>query len=191
MDRIMRARWFALLVVVIMPLLLLPQDLPEPSFVLKIAYTTVDLPRSVSTTCLAVFPDGRFHMEHLSEWPGDRPRIFEDSLPNESLKSLSTILEAQELKQLRAVESQEISGQGDMVWGVISRGDTTQKLGASAWDASAGRPRKPFPAPLTPLLQWVETTTKVLDRNKLPPLKKSKPVNCWLGAGKANRRRTD
>ena len=101
----MRALWFALLVLVTMPLKVPAQQPPEPSFVVKLGYTKIDLPQSAETTCLAVFPDGRFHMEQTSEVPSSDPRVFEDLLPDESLKSLSAILGAQELKELKTVKT--------------------------------------------------------------------------------------
>jgi hypothetical protein len=173
----------AMLFVVTMPFAASAQELPESSFLVKVKYTKVDLPRSTSSTCLAVFPDGRFHMEQLSEWPSSGPRIFEESLPDESLKSLSRTLETQELKELRTVESGAIKiAQGGIVWAVIPRGETTQKLIFTAVEASGGQPPKPFPASLVPLVQWVQATTKALNQQKMKPLKNSKSVNCWLAA---------
>lgn len=176
-------RQFALLFVVTMPLAVSAQELPESSFVVKVKYTKVDLPRSSSSTCLAVFPDGRFHMEQLSEWPSSGPRVFEESLSDESLKSLSTILETEELKELRTVETGPVKiAQGAIVWAAIPRGEITQKLIFSAIEASGGHPPKPFPASLGPFVQWVQATTKALTQRNMRPLKNAKPVNCWLAA---------
>ncbi len=74
----MCARLFTLLLVLATPSALVPQNLPEPSFVVKLWYAKVDRPPVSSITCLAVFPDGRFHMEQSPDW--NTPLIFQDSL---------------------------------------------------------------------------------------------------------------
>jgi hypothetical protein len=142
----------------------------------------VDLPASSSSTCLAVFPDGRFHMEQISQWPASDPRIFEDTLPYENLKSLSTILEAPDLKKLKTVESRsgEIS-QGEIVQAIIPRAETTQKVLVIGLEGSGRQVFKPLPESLRPLVQWLQATTKALNQQKLRTLKNTKPVTCWIG----------
>jgi len=177
----MRTLSFALLVAVTVPLAVSAQGPPPPSFVVKLQYTKVDLPRSSASTCLAIFPDGRFRMGQISEWPRSGPRIFEDSIPDESLKSLSTILQAQELKELRTVDLNPGKiAQGEIVWASIPRGETTQKLLFTALWASGGQSPKPFPTSVDPLVQWVQETIKTVNQRKLRPVKNAKPVDCGL-----------
>jgi len=190
MNHDMRVRWFTLLLVLATPSVLVPQDLPESSFVVKLKYAKIDRPPIFSSTCLAIFPDGRFHMEQSPDWNTPlifqdslAPQVFEDSLPDDSLKSLSMILEAQELKELKAADAVVLSKlhKAEIVWALIPRGGgENQKLVSAALEASGTQISKPFPASLGPLVEWVQATTKVLKQRKLRPLKKSKPVNCWL-----------
>jgi len=164
-----------------MPLKVPAQGPPEPSFVVKLGYTKIDLPSSAGTTCMAVFPDGRFHMEQTSEVLSSAPRVFENLLPDESLKSLSAILEAPELKELKSVKTDPVGIlNGEIVRAVIPRGTTTQKLQFAGVEAAWASKPKPFPASLDPLVQWVRATTKALDQRKLQPLQRAKSVNCWL-----------
>ncbi len=177
----MRALSLALLFV-LMSLALSAQELPESSFVVKAGYIKVDLPTSSSSTCLAVFHDGRFHMEQLSQQPVSEPRIFEDSLPDENLKSLSAILENQELKGLKTARTKPIAvARGEMVWAIIPRAETTQEIAAIALEGSGRQFPKPLPADLNPLVDWLQATIKSVNQRRLKPLKKAKPVNCWIG----------
>ena len=101
------------------PVALLGQAQPKSRFVVWLKSTKVDLPRTTSTTCLTVFPDGRFHMERGSERPYSKLQIFEDSLPVESLKTLSALLETQDLKDLRSTKKDVEIAQGEIVWAVV------------------------------------------------------------------------
>jgi len=177
----MRTLWFAFLVVITMPLAVSAQGPPDSSFVVRLQYMKDDLPNSSTSTCLTIFPDGRFHMGQLSEFPRSGPRVFEDSLPVESLKSLSTILEAQGLKDQRTVALGPVTiAHGEIVWALIPRGEATQRLLFAALWASAGQSPKPFPASLDPLVQWVQETMKAINQRKLRPLKNPQSADCWL-----------
>jgi len=185
MNDVAHVRLFTLLLVMATPSVGVPQNLPESSFVVKLKYARIDRPPESSITCLAIFPDGRFHMEQSPDWStlifqdSLAPKVFEDSLPGDSLKSLSIILEAQELKDLRAADPLVFSN-AEIVWAVIPRGAENQKLVSTALKASGKRMAKPFPASLGPLVEWFQATTTALKQRKLRPLKKSKPVNCWI-----------
>jgi hypothetical protein len=182
MNLAMRTLWFAWFFVAVASFAASGQGQPEPSFVVKIKYMKVDLPTSNASTCLAVFPDGRFRMEQISQWPVADPRIFEDSLPDEGFKSLSTILDAKDLKELKPIApSSFIMSQGEMVQVIISRPDATQALSAIALDGSGKQVFKPLPEPLRPLVEWLQATTKSVNKRKLKPLKNAKLVNCWMG----------
>ena len=64
-----------------------------------------DLPLSVSTTCMAVFADGRFHLEQRSDVPESEPQVYEDSLSDTDLKSLLTIIDDPELRDLKGIDT--------------------------------------------------------------------------------------
>ena len=172
----------SLVMAMAIPVALLGQAQPEPSFVVRLRYMKIDLPRSSSTTCLAVFPNGRLHMEKSSEWPSSNPQVFEDSLPDESFKSLTGLLETKELKELRTTKGQASISQGEVVWAIIPRGETSQNLSFVAMEGSGGQPAKPLPESLGPLIQWFQETSKELSQRKLRPLKDTKSVDCWLGS---------
>jgi hypothetical protein len=61
------------------------QSLPKPddrSFLIQLGYTKLDVPALNQTTCVAVFPDGRFHMEkswQTSTIEVSGSQTFEDS----------------------------------------------------------------------------------------------------------------
>jgi hypothetical protein len=83
------------------PLAVWAQELPERSFLVKLKYEKGDLPRSMSTNCIAVFADGRYHFERRSDFPLDsKPQIFEDLLPASDLNSL---LDEPELRELKGI----------------------------------------------------------------------------------------
>jgi hypothetical protein len=181
----MRRLSLALVVIATLPSASSPQSLPESAFVVKLKFVRSDVTRGISGACLAVLPDGRFHMEQVSDWPGSGPRpsrIFEDLLPKETVESLHAVLEAPALKNLEEVETRGRIAvtKAAAFQAVIPRGETTQRFGFVALDRAAGRSPNPFPESLLPLIQWVEATTKALDERKLHPLKGAKPENCWL-----------
>jgi hypothetical protein len=92
------------------------------------------------------------------------PWVFEDSLPDNSLKSLSMIHDAQELKELKAADAVVPSKlhNAEIVWAMIPRGGENQKLVSVALEASGKQLSKPFPVSLGPLVEWVQATTKAL-----------------------------
>ena len=143
----MRLRRLAGLFLFAVPLAALPQSVPKPSFVVKLKYIKVDLPRQSSSTCVVVLEDGRFHMEQIWEWPYSAPRITEGSLPSASVEALSKILEEQDLKNLKNARATGEIAQGGMVWAVIPREQATQRLAYFFVEASGGHVPKPLPAP--------------------------------------------
>ena len=98
------------------PLELLGQAQAQPTFVIKLKYVRLDLPRSSSDSCLVVFPDGRFHLEQASDYPPSKAEIFEDSVTKDSLESLRTLLMAEELKSLETPRESGKIAQGEVVW---------------------------------------------------------------------------
>jgi len=168
----------------VIPVTLLAQTLPESQFLVKLKYLKSDLPQSVSTTCVAVFPDGRFHLEQQPVWPGSDPQIYEDSLPENDLKSLLTIIDDPELRDLKEIDKgKQFFRQrehGEVVWALIPRGETTQKLIFNSQTGTAEQHSKALPKPLSALVGWSETTAKALGRRKVRPLKNAKPVMCWV-----------
>ena len=175
---------FTLIAFLAMSLTLLAQTPSESQFLVRLKYIKSDLPLSVSTTCIAVFPDGRFHLEQRSDWPESKPQIYEDSLPDNDLKSLLTIIDDPELRDLKGIDKDSVvvrqREHGEVVWALISRGETTQKLLFNSQTGSPERSSKELPKPLGVLVGWSDATAKTLNRRKVRPLKNAKPVMCWL-----------
>jgi hypothetical protein len=156
----------------------------EAQFLVRLKYIKSDLPLRVSTTCIAVFPDGRFHLEQRDEWPQSGPQVYEDSLPEHDLQSLHTIIDDPELKSLNGIDTGEAAfmqgERGEIVWALILRGETIQKLLFDSQTGSPGHPFKALPKPLEKLVEWSDSTAKRLSIRKVHPLKNAKPVMCWL-----------
>jgi hypothetical protein len=176
-----RVRLALLSLITTVSAVLLSQPQSESPLVVKIKYVKIDLPRSTTNTCLVVFADGKFHLEEGSDFPPSKPQVFEDSLTQDSLNSLTTILAANDLKSLQTVSSEEQKiAQGEIVWVHIPRGETLQKLIFAGLEASATQRARKLPAALEPLLNWFHATVKGAKQQKLRPLRNAKPTHCGL-----------
>lgn len=137
------ATCFILIVFLAISFTLFAQTPSESRFLVRLKYIKSDLPLSASTTCIAVFPDGRFHLEQLSGWTDSKPQIYEDSVPDNDLKSLLTIIADPELRDLQGMDTGSVvfrqSEHGEVVWALISRGETTQKL---LFNSQTGSPKQ-------------------------------------------------
>jgi len=181
----MRAAICFILIVFWATSLTLPAQQPSESrFLVKLKYMKSDLPLSASTTCIAVFPDGRFHLEQRTDWPESKSQIYEGSVPDNDLKSLLAIIADPELKDLQGIDtSSEVftqSEHGEVFWALISRGETTQKLLFNSRTGSPKQSSRALPKPLGNLVGWSDATAKTLNHRKNLPLKNAKPVMCWL-----------
>ncbi len=139
-------------------------------------------PSSGHSTCLVVFRDGRFQMgQNIIAPTAGIPKFVEDSLPDESLNTLHTILEAQELKDLGTVHTAPVGiRQGESIFAHIYRSQTEQTIQYAAVQAPAGPGPKVFPTPLLPLVQWIQATSKAINQRKLSPIKNIKSSgDCW------------
>ncbi len=178
------ATCFILIVFLAISFTLFAQTPSESRFLVRLKYIKSDLPLSASTTCIAVFPDGRFHLEQLSGWTDSKPQIYEDSVPDNDLKSLLTIIADPELRDLQGIDAGSVvfrqSEHGEVVWALISRGETTQKLLFNSQTGSPKQSSKALPRPLGDLVGWSDATAKTINRRKIHPLKNAKPVMCWL-----------
>ena len=164
------------------------QSLPKPddrSFLIQLGYTRLDVPALDQTTCVAVFPDGRFHMERswqTSTIEVSGSQTFEDSLPENSLKSLFSILAAEDFKTLTQLDepgAMAIS-HGQLIWAMVPRLGVAQTFFLIGLDGAAKQNPKPLPKSVGPLLNWVQSITKNVGKEKLSSINGAKPVNCWL-----------
>jgi hypothetical protein len=183
--RLMRAGLcFVLIIILAVSFAALAQAPSQSQFFLRLKYVKSDLPLRVSTTCIAVFPDGRFHLEQHADWPESKPQIYEDSLPDNDLRSLRTIIDDPELRDLKGIETGDMvfrqRERGEVVWALISRGEATQRLLFNSQTGTPERSSKALPKPLGALIGWSDATAKTLNSRKVRPLKNAKPVTCWL-----------
>jgi len=178
------AMCFILIVFLAISFTLLAQAPSESRFLVRLKYIKSDLPLSASSTCIAVFPDSRFHLEQRSGWTGSKPQIYEDSVPDNDLKSLLTIIADPELRDLKGVDTGRVvfrqGEHGEVVWALISRGETTQKLLFNSQTGSLEQSSKALPQPLGDLVGWSDAIAKTLNRRKIRPLKNARPVMCWM-----------
>lgn len=156
---------------------------PAPLLV-RLEYGKHEFPDRASSTCLTVFRDGRFQMGEIWIWPrSGTPRFFEDSLADESLKALQSILEAPALTELRRIEvpvGVQIR-RGETLSVTIPRGDARQDLVFVAVELPAGSIPKSLPESVRPLVQWLEETKKNVSQRKLQSLTNAKSAGgCWL-----------
>ena len=109
-----------------------PQAKQDNSFLLQLKDTKFELPALSSTTCMAVLPDGRFHLEHSSVasiLDISRFETFEDVLSEKNSKSLLAILSADDFKSLKALpmtRGATRTSHGQLIWSIIPRGGETQ-----------------------------------------------------------------
>jgi len=84
------------------------QQLPaNPQTLVQLAYLKTELPSRRSSTCIAVLPGGRFHLE--KRWRGTftvgyGSQVFEGTLSDERLRTLEQILATDDLKKLRTAD---------------------------------------------------------------------------------------
>jgi hypothetical protein len=153
-----------------------------PSFLVKLKHYEIDLPATASTTCVVVLPDGRAFMEQSSSIQlASRPRVYETSLKNEEMQSLSTILDAADLRASRVFENKSPAmahGEGMSV--IIPRRDGIQGLAAFNTDT------RPLPPAIVPIRDWLVHFVKNVKDQRVAPLKNASaltPAVCEV-AGK-------
>jgi hypothetical protein len=134
------------------------QSLPKPddrSFLIQLGYTKLDVPALNQTTCVAVFPDGRFHMEkswQTSTIEVSGSQTFEDSLSENSLKSLLSLLAAEDFKTLTQLDepgAMAIS-HGQLIWAMVPRLGVAQTFFLVGLDGAAKQNPKPLPKSVGP-----------------------------------------
>ena len=163
----------------------IPPKSDDRSFLIQLTYTKLDLPALNLTTCMAVFPDGRFHME--KSWQSSTIEVsgsqtFEDSLSKNSLTSLLTVLGADDFKTLGTVDQPGAIAisQGQLIRAFVPRPEATQTFFLVGLEGSAKQNPKPLPQSVGPLIKWIKAITKDVRKQKLASVKGAKPVNCWL-----------
>ncbi len=156
------------------------QPPPAPRTLLVAHQDSIGLRREVTSTCIYVLPDGRYHLERLFN-PPDRDseiHIYEDRLSAEDLQVLRTILDAPEFRQLNSLPG-----------GVRPPHSQVEKLAVEVWrepepqafDFRNLEDPQPFKGPLKPFLSWL----KSMERRKSGQLKDPIPNGCMPPAAPA------
>ncbi len=160
------------------------QNLPAGTAVVgQFRYSDVDLPVRGMTTCVAVFPDGRLHLEKWSpatQLDVSRSEVFETNLSPESMSALSTILAAADFRQLRRIDEGTVR-QGQIIGGAVPRPEGTQLFLLMGPAGSAEQAASPLPRAVNPLVTWIRSTAKEVSKQRTSLVKDGKAVNCWIG----------
>jgi len=171
-----------------------PKREQPTSFLVQLGYLKADSIYSASSTCIAVLPDGHFHLEkswrHTDSGFGGGIQVFEGILSDENLRSLAAVLGVDDLKRLKAVEGHlrfqlqkgglgEVMEEGEVVRALIPRPEGPQDISLGGFGTLPKR-RTPLPAAVNPLVQWIRTTSKQVEKQKGSLVKDGKAVDCWL-----------
>lgn len=157
----------------------------EPtSFLVRLGYLKAEFPYRTSSACIAVFPDGRLHLEESWVHPspeGIGRQMFEGVLSQENLESLSAILAGDELKKLRTDDKLRFGMyEGEIIRAVVPRPEGTQDFSLAGLAGSARQYPRPLPSAIGPLVQWIRATRKQIEKQNGSLLKSATPVSCWL-----------
>ena len=158
------------------------EEAASTKVIIQLRYVKLEPPGRSTDTCIAVFSDGRFHLEQA--WQGSFPDsgllIFEGTLAADSLKSLSTVLATEEFRKLRTPDTREWTDQGEVIWAIVPRSEETQAFLLVGREGTAYHASKLLPSSIRPLIDWIKETRKGIDKRKSFLVKGAKPVNCWL-----------
>jgi hypothetical protein len=124
------------------------------------------------------------YLEQRSLLPEAKPQVFEDSLSDNDLKSLLTIIGDPDMRELSGIDkSSTVIGsreRREVVLALITRGETNQTLICNSQSGSPEHHSKALPKPLGALVGWSDTTAKTPQSPQVRPLTNTKPVSCWL-----------
>ena len=164
------------------------------SFLVQLGYLKADSIYSASSACIAVLPDSHYHLEKSWRYTdfgfGGGMQVFEGTLSDENLRSLSAVLAVDDLKRLKAVEGHlhfrlqkgglgEVMEEGEVVRALIPRPEGPQDISLGGFGTLPKR-RTPWPAAVNPLVPWIRTTSKQVEMQKGSLIKGGKAVDCWL-----------
>ena len=69
---------------------------------------------------------------------------------------------------------------GQLIWAMVPRLGVAQTFFLVGLDGAAKQNPKPLPKSVGPLLNWIQSITKNVGKEKLSSINGAKPVNCWL-----------
>ncbi len=160
--------------------LVAPAQQPPARTLLVARQESVGFHYEVSSTCIYVLPDGRYHLERLIN-PPDRNsevRVFEERLSPAELQELREILDTPGFRELTS-----------QLGGARPPRTNVEKVAAEVWrepDPQVFNFRdfedpQPFKGPLKPFLAWL----KAMEKRKGGQLKGAVPNGCLPPAAPA------
>jgi hypothetical protein len=161
------------------------QQLPtNPQTLVQFAYLKTELPSRRSSTCIAVLPDGRFHLE--KRWRetvtvGYGSQVFEGTLSDERLRTLEQVLAADDLKNIRTAEQlTSATYEAEFVQTAVPRPEGLQYFSLVGLESLPQQHPRPLPDAVKPVVQWFHVTSKEIEKQRALLLKNGKTGNCGL-----------
>lgn len=152
------------------------QTLVERTFVMRAETTTVDPGTGMNSTCVLVYPDGKYRMERtfrgMTGSSSDiNTKVFLDTLPEADLKALGAVLDDSKFIAIKTGElsPDKIGKDMDTLLVSVPREHAMQNI---AFNNAAER--TPFEKDLKPFLNFF----KNLQKRKAPVAKGEKSNNC-------------
>ncbi len=150
----------------------LGQTLASKTYLMRAENTTADSSSDVLHTCILVYADGKYRVEHSLQGDTGKPddKVYLDTLPDEMMKDLLAILADAKFQAVPAVKG----GRGvvqdvDSLFVMVPREHNLQSFGF--WTT---KERKPYQVELKPLQVWMKEVMK----RKVPQAKKEAANNC-------------
>jgi hypothetical protein len=161
------------------------QQLPtNPQTLIQLAYLKTELPSRRSSTCIAVLPDGHFHLE--KRWRqtvtiGWGLQVFEGTLSDKRLRTLEQILATDDLKQIRTADQlTSATYEAEFVQTAVPRPEGLQYFSLVGLESLPEQHPRPLPDAVKPLVQWFHITSKEIENQRALLLKNGKTGNCGL-----------
>jgi len=154
------------------------------SFLARLGYLKAEFPDRRLNTCIAVLPDGRFHLER--NWSqtatvGWGSEVFEGTLNKDDLASLLRILASADIRNMKpGLQPRFGMGEGEIVRALLQRPEGSQYLYLVGLGSLPDQHPKPLPPAVAPLLKWIVATDRRVEKQKELLVKGGKRADCWL-----------
>jgi hypothetical protein len=171
--------------VVVVSELAVGQQIPtNQQTLVQLAYLKTELPTRRSSTCIAVFPDGHFHLEKRwreTSTVGWGWQVFEGTLSDERLRTLEQILATDDLKKIRTADQlTSATYEAEFVQTAVPRPEGLQYFSLVGLESLPEQHPRPLPDAVKPLVQWIHITSKEIKNQRGLLLKNGKAGNCGL-----------
>jgi len=157
---------------------------PKPATLVQLAYLKTELPSRRSSICMAIFPDGHFHLEkHWRETitVGWGSQVFEGTLPHERLRTLEQILATEGLKKIKANDQlTSATYEAEFLQAAMPTPEGLQYFSVVGRESLPEQHPRPLPGAVKPLVQWIRVTSKEIEKQRGLLLRNGKAENCGL-----------